>query len=510
MPLSVRWPDFKRCISLDRMCGILLVWIFACLGIEGVAQADIGGSDVFYEGTAGSYHLYFTATMPRVVPGIALVQIRCETDGVKKVEVLTSKLTGEASQFRPVADLAARSTKDPRLFTDSLWIMRAGALRIRVTISGSHGKGEMSVPVPAAPQMTMPMQRWLLGAITLMMAILASGLVSIVSSAVREAHLTPGTRPDPRAIRNSRVAGLTTGAFALTAIGLGYIWWSTDAKNYAEEVKTFKSPFLSAKVQNGVLRLRPLYPAKSKLNLNDLLPDHGHLVHMFLVEQPEMKRIWHLHPKLTANSGVMERMPSVPAGNYRIFADIVDKFGFPWTLAGQTKLPRIAGIDLTGDDSSAIVSPLGTATSSSALLPGGGWIFFDRNSAPKFAGRPGHLLFRVEDRDGTPARDLDAYMGMAAHAVIVRSDFRVFAHIHPTGSIPMASLSLMAGDEPGTMLRGMVMPGDKIDPHITFPYGFPRPGLYRIFVQIKRAGRVETVAFDMDVSSSSARTVPWD
>jgi hypothetical protein len=30
---------------------------------------------------------------------------------------------------------------------------------------------------------------------------------------------------------------------------------------------------------------------------------------------------------------------------------------------------------------------------------------------------------------------------------------------------------------------------------VTFPYGFPKPGDYRIFVQIKRAGKIETGEF---------------
>jgi hypothetical protein len=34
---------------------------------------------------------------------------------------------------------------------------------------------------------------------------------------------------------------------------------------------------------------------------------------------------------------------------------------------------------------------------------------------------------------------------------------------------------------------------------ITFPYGFPQAGDYRLFLQVKHAGHVETAVFDASI-----------
>ena len=105
------------------------------------------------------------------------------------------------------------------------------------------------------------------------------------------------------------------------------------------------------------------------------------------------------------------------------------------------------------------------------------------------------FTFRVEDAAGQPARDLELYMGMPGHAVFIRRDRRVFAHVHPS----RIGADGRDGDR-GAVERGARPSRTRALPAtVSFPYGFPEPGDYRIFVQVKRGGRVETGAFDAHV-----------
>jgi hypothetical protein len=197
-----------------------------------------------------------------------------------------------------------------------------------------------------------------------------------------------------------------------------------------------------------------------------------------------------------------------------MYADVVDPRGYPWTLVGSIDLPEIAGQPMAGDDSAWSGGPLVTPTADSVnvAIPDGGHIVWQRPAGPLKANVPLEFRFNVQDKNGQPAIDMEPYMGMAGHAEFVRSDLSVFAHVHPAGSVSMAALELAengtanvagAGSSPMAMAMDMSMPmaaeSGPVSPEVRFPYGFPRAGEYRIFVQIKRSGRVETGVFDAHV-----------
>jgi hypothetical protein len=118
---------------------------------------------------------------------------------------------------------------------------------------------------------------------------------------------------------------------------------------------------------------------------------------------------------------------------------------------------------------------------------------------------------------------LEPYMGMAGHAIVARADGKVFVHLHPNGTIPRAAQLVYELREPGDTVRGRLGHGitelhggaasrsnvEERPPHqghavtagetVSFPYAFPSPGQYRVWVQVKQAGRIVTGAFDATV-----------
>jgi hypothetical protein len=465
--------------------------------------AHIGSPDVFFEGAAGPYKLLVTIRPPEVVPGIAEIEIRSLSPELRQIHILPLRLTRQ-QQFAPVPDLARPTKEDPQFYTGALWLMATGSWQVRIDAEGSLGIGSLSVPVPALPQRVLAMQT-LLGAILIpVVLILALGVVSIAGAYAREGMLESGKTPTHEGIHRARRAMAIATAIVTGALIFGWWWWNSEDGTYRKYV--FKPLQLKASVDGSRLLIHLDNPQWLNRATDDLLPDHGHLMHLYVIRIPDMDLVWHLHPERSPDGDFTQQLPAMPAGRYALFGDVVHQNGLGETATAELTLPAIAGGPLTGDDAAGTAPPLSRATYSNLLSPlSAGYRMVwsrgaEQGNAPLHARKPYLFRFRIEDAQGQPPRDMQLYMGMLGHAAFVRTDLGVFAHVHPSGSVPMPALALT---QPDSGHAGHTMPdGDNTLPaEASFPYGFPTPGAYRIFVQVKRSGTIETGVFDARVEN---------
>jgi hypothetical protein len=490
-----------------------LPWIaLLVLLLPAAALAHVGSPDVYYDGQAGPYHVLVTVRPAPVVPGVAEIEVRSAANDITEIKVLPLRLVGPGANLAPRPDLAQRSSDDPQLFTGNLWIMDRGSWQVQIQIQGLHGSAELGVPVPAVSTYSVRMQKTLGGMLSVLGLLLVAALIGMVGAATRDAKVPPGQTPAKQQVRKGYVTMSVAGVLVIAVLIGAKLWWGEEAS--ANQQLSYKLPQAELSLAGSKLQLILQNPNEDagffiagkdrierpdRLRLDDLVPDHGHLLHLFLVRMPDMQSFWHLHPDQETTAEFDQNLPSLPAGHYQVFADIVHATGFPETEVAEIDLPAIAAtspinnVNVNNDDSGGPDLQAGEKVSQ---LSDGYRMVWEQDPAPLKIRQPIWFRFRIEDPSGKPAADLQDYMGMAGHAVFLRNDGKIFAHVHPAGSVSMAAVSLASGQN--AQEQGMAnMPGMNAPKNgeVSFPYGFPQPGDYHIFVQVKRAGHVDTGVF---------------
>jgi hypothetical protein len=183
-----------------------------------------------------------------------------------------------------------------------------------------------------------------------------------------------------------------------------------------------------------------------------------------IIARRDLTGFQHLHPVQRRDGAWTTGVRLDEAGSYRLFAD------FSYQDEAQT-----LATDLRVDGSAdlrALPAPEPTAFSD-----GGYDVRLDAGQA-----RPGQeadLRFTVT-KDGEPVHT-EPYLGAGGHLVALREGDLAFLHVHPTehGS---------EDDEAG-----------EHDDSVGFAATFPTEGRYRLFLQFKHEGRVQTVSFTQEV-----------
>lgn len=487
-----------------------------------VASAHVGSPDTWFKGNAGPYRVTIQVVPAGVVPGVAKIYVRAEGDRPDVVTVQANKF--DATGGAPPPEPATLVEGDPGLFEARLWIMSGGSNSVTVHVSGSKGSGDVIVPVVAVPFSRLALDKQMGAGLAAMGVFLFAGLVTIVGAAVREGSLAPGEVPTAQATRRARIAMAATSLLLVVLLAGGWRWWNAEDTAYA---RTMYKPFpvtssVGESGGEGVLRLS--IADSAWIHRSDsawleqhrasawspLIADHGKLMHLFLIRD-DLSAFAHLHSATTDSVEFTAQLPPLPAGKYRVFADIVHESGFAHTLLDSIQIARPPqSVSVKRDPDDSWLAGPGAGTASRAVLGNGGVMEWERTANALVAGRIAPLKFTVRNADGSPAV-IEPYMGMAAHAVVLNQDGSVFVHLHPMGTISAGSQMAFTMREPGDSVRGtlgqrlsaaevsMMKHAPTAAGSVSFPYAFPKPGIYRVWVQVKVGGTVQTAAFDARV-----------
>jgi hypothetical protein len=209
--------------------------------------------------------------------------------------------------------------------------------------------------------------------------------------------------------------------------------------------------------------------------VRDLAIVHEKPFHLFVVSQ-DLEEYQHIHPEPQADGSLAVETALPRPGYYKLYADFLPLGGRPQVL------PEVL---VTADTAADL------ASSAARLVPdtrpktsGSMTVRLELPAAGLIAGRDEKLVFHVTDAaTGGPVNDLEPYLGAFGHTLVVSDDTLHYVHAHPVEALP----------------AGMADP--RGGPTLTFKALLPRPGRYRIWTQLKRAGVVSTVSFTIDAAA---------
>jgi hypothetical protein len=516
----------------------LVVLLLLSVLIPWRASAHSGSQNVFYEGNIGPYAARVIIQRPDVVPGLADITIRVLQGEPTEVTVLPLKWN-LGKQGAPTPDVANPVRGEPQLYSAQLWFMESGSQSVEVTLKGSAGEAEVQIPVPIMPTKVGTMPPGLGTILVLLGILLVLLLLGIVRAAVRESVLAAG---EPITRKRAWLArGAVLIAFLVLSAGLsfGKRWWDAEEQAYLQG--TLYRPLagvMSVRIENGQRVLRIELPEEDLRQRSPIVPDHGKLMHLVLVSDPDQRVLAHLHPLKLNRRTFVVALPEIPAGRYVAYAEVTYETGFAENISGTVELPELDAaaasapgvkLEIDPDDAWHVQNdPAESILKEGRRLAelGEGLVMEWLDSKLVTAGEDISMRFQVRDAAGEPV-PTRPYMGMLGHLFLRSNDGHLFTHLHPAGSFSMASQQLIElraqGKAPSQINFGALEPVCEIpsvedslaywnaqksagaDHSFSFPWKFVDPGDYRLWVQVRVGAGIHTGAFDVKVRPAESR-----
>ncbi|GAB3505043.1 hypothetical protein GCM10027442_07880 [Emticicia fontis] len=541
-------------MNMKRIITLLLV----SLSLINQVNAHIGSAGVVQEGKAGNYQIQVYVEPPDVIPGVAKVSVSVDGTDIESVK-LSPIYYWAGDEGSPKEDDALPVAGESGRFQGNIWLMESGAASVKIVINGKRGKGETLIPIAALATAKRDLPKslgWILAGLALL---LVGIMVTIIGASTSDSLLKPGVEGDKKTGRR-KIVGSTVGlSFCGLLLFVGNSWWGSISKNYRE--RYMFRPYTATstiKIENAqrVLHFKIDSASLERRWTSYVIPDHGKLMHLFLVRQGTLDAFAHLHPVRKDTLTFEAPLPNLPAGKYLVYADILRFHGLQYTIADTVDIPalKISSENFekqTGDsdDTYVVTNPINTKASATQdagisicgtpgvktpLQDGSSIVWEEKPNQALKAGQVYDLKFSVMSPDGKPA-ELQTYLGMMGHAAILKEDGSVYIHLHPNGTFSATAQQVMekrVGEKtnPSPHLSNAKRFRDSVDNvllqlqalpeaerdrvlmggmvhttsghhngSVSFPYVFPSAGNYRIWLQVKRNGKILTGAFDAKV-----------
>ena len=245
------------------------------------------------------------------------------------------------------------------------------------------------------------------------------------------------------------------------------------ARGHSHPQPTTKSSMSSTQLRSTPSPAQAGKPTTLALRVRDaqgqpvptLSLSHGKPMHLFVISN-DLQSFAHLHPEPRGGEFALEHTFET-GGDYTLFVDYARPGG------GDAPVERHAlRVEGPARPEAALTETHGTQHS-------GGLAFTLHGGDAVHAGAGAHLHVAVADAaTGRPVEDLEPYLGAMAHFMVLSADGKDFLHVHPLDT----------------------KPGQGVAAHAVFP----RAGLYKLWIQVQRQGRVVTVPFVMRVQAVDA------
>ena len=221
--------------------------------------------------------------------------------------------------------------------------------------------------------------------------------------------------------------------------------------------------------------------------ITDLPLDHERPMHTILIST-DLRSFAHIHPKAHDDGSYSVETRPENAGAYNLYTEFVHD--------GETVLDR-RGLSVgSGGSERADLSP-----DLSPKTIDGTTVALDVPETVR-AGEPVQLDFELTD-DGEPVTEISPYLGAAAHVAIVSEDGSEFAHGHgeANGEAKAPEDDAKAGDHVDGGHGGSHGVPEAFGPGVHTDHTFEEPGIYKLWAQFERDGRVITAPFVVEVRS---------